>query len=152
MSNFGTLQSEDSPGPEVFIKIFNPAEPSSDDANSVLVKAIIDTGADTSTVPEDIIKSLIEKSGYELENDVVLMTNADGSTARFYLVRVAVSLYDHSDYAKYAFIPSQEIDMVSIPRAEYAIIGRDFLGILKISFDFSAQNWWFCNAENCSPA
>jgi predicted aspartyl protease len=142
MSNFGTLQSEDSPGPEVFIKIFNPVGPSSDDANSVLVKAIIDTGADTSTVPEDIIKSLIEKSGYELENDVVLMTNADGSTARFYLVRVAVSLYDHSDYAKYAFIPSQE----------YAIIGRDFLGILKISFDFSAQNWWFCNAENCSPA
>ena len=152
MSNFGTLQSEDSPGPEVFIKIFNPVGPSSDDANSVLVKAIIDTGADTSTVPEDIIKSLIEKSGYELENDVVLMTNADGSTARFYLVRVAVSLYDHSDYAKYAFIPSQEIDMVSITRAEYAIIGRDFLGILKISFDFSAQNWWFCNAENCSPA
>jgi len=150
MTNFGTLQSEDSPGPEVIIRLFNPVDPNASDVNTELVEAIIDTGAETSAVPEYVIKSLVEKSGYEVENDIGYMITPDGSSARVYFVRLSVSLYDHSDLAKFATIPPQELDFVSIPKADYAIIGRDYLKYLKISIDFNSQHWSFCNAESCS--
>ena len=149
MSNFGTLQTVDSPCPVVVIKLCNPGAPSANDTSAILVNAIIDTGADTSAVPESVIERLISSSGFEVENDVVCMESADGSSAIFELVRLSVTLYDPDDQVKFATFPPKELDMVSIPSASYAIIGRDFLKDLKISIDFKVQNWRFCYVESC---
>ncbi len=149
MSNFDTLQSEHSPCPTVVIKLCNPGSPSDNDISAILVNAIIDTGADTSAVPESVIERLISSSGCEVENDVVCMESADGSSAIFELVRLSVTLCDPDDQVKFANIPPKEIDMVSIPSASYAIIGRDYLKDLKISIDFNVEKWRFCNAESC---
>ena len=118
---YGNLQSSDRASPQTEITLSNPHISSL----SAICPALIDTGADTSAIPQ----SAFDQIG-ELEVDSVCMENADGSSAIFGLATLNIQIGDHK---------IEDVQAVVIPGASYAIIGRDVLKNFIAIFDGAQQ-------------
>ena len=141
MYKFGNLQSEDSACPEVSIVIYNPLDADESDTRGETVNAIVDTGAEMTVVPESTINALEKRSINKFDFDRIIMENTDGSTVNCEVYRLCVKLIE-SDL-------DREIQVISLPDKEYALIGRDFLDIYKVVFNFQNQSWGFCDETSC---
>jgi predicted aspartyl protease len=142
MYQFGNLQSEDYACPEALIIIHNPLDDLADNKQGKTVQAIVDTGAEMTVIPESIIKSLIRSSNNRFETCTVIMENADGSSCKCKAYRLHISLMESQEI-------ENEIEIISLPDKEYALIGRDFLDLYKVVLNFEKKIWGFCDEKNC---
>jgi hypothetical protein len=155
MYQFGNLQSEEYACPEVSIVIYNPLDDYEGDTQGETVNAIVDTGAEMTVVPQSTINALRRRSINEFETYPIIMENTDGSRRECEAYRLCVRLIESEESESNGqenlqinFI-EREIEIVSLPDKEYALIGRDFLDLYKVVFNFKNRLWGFCDETNC---
>lgn len=129
------------PSPITSIDVFNPCS----DRNVKEIKAIVDTGAGITSLPEIVIENLGPLPYTEIKVKSPLDKNRTSSKK---LYKVRLELRDGT---------SHEIEVLGISR-NYGIIGRDVLHQYKIVLDSKKEQWGFdcrwtdgktCDGDNC---
>jgi predicted aspartyl protease len=149
MYQFGNLQSKSCACPEASIIIHNPLDNCADDQQGTTVKAIVDTGAEMTVIPESIINSLIGRSNNGFETYPIIMENADGSCRECKTYRLHIAILNEHGSCEDEDTIEHEIEVISLPDKEYALIGRDFLALYRVVLNFESEVWGFCNETNC---
>lgn len=113
-----------SPSPIAWIKVSNPYSSKNEVKN---IKAILDTGAGKTCIPQSIIKEL----GSSVYTTIKVRSPLDRNiTTSIRLYSVTIEFYGQK----------HEVEVFDIPR-DYAIIGRDILNKYKIILDAPNGVW-----------
>lgn len=130
------------PNPITWINVFNPL----DDSKVERVKVIVDTGAEVTCLPQDVI----EKLGKLLYTEVDVTSPIDIDKRKLRLCVLSLRIPEQSE-------PLHDIEVLEIPR-DYGIIGRDILNKYKIVLDAQSEQWGFncrwnhgttCDGDDC---
>jgi len=127
-SNYEKIQDPLSrPSPIARIEVSSPYDSTN---RSKDIKAILDTGAGITVIPESIIEKL-EKLKELPHRPVRVRSHLDkNNTSYRILYRVIIEFYGQEN----------EIEVLAIPR-DYAIIGRDILNQYKITLNGPEETW-----------
>jgi predicted aspartyl protease len=122
--NYERIQdSLSNPSPVALIEVSNPS-------NSTIrvkgIKAIVETGAGITSIPEYIIDNL-GRSNYTLKR---VRSSLDGKVISRKLYRVVIQIGGKS----------HEVEVLGIP-GDYGVIGRDILNQYKIILDAPNEVW-----------
>jgi hypothetical protein len=130
------------PSPTTSIDVFNPS--SNKNVKGFKVKAIVDTGAGITCLPESVIAKLGDLR-YTLMNVRSPLDKNKVIPKKQYLVRLELGGTIH------------DIEAIGISK-DYGIIGRDILHRYKIVLDSHNEQWGFdcrwnhgttCDGDNC---
>jgi hypothetical protein len=144
MYNFGNLQSNSSKSPEVLLAIYNP-----DDKESgyVTIAAVVDTGAESSVIPESILDSLTRLTQKTFDTGNIQFETASGDCIEYMVVTIGIGLMSQSiDNV----LHPKSLDVAVMPNKDYALLGRDFLSDFKVVFNFVTEAWMFCQEDSCT--
>jgi predicted aspartyl protease len=135
MFSYGNLQTPISLSPQTSIIIHNPLNTFCCD-----VKAIVDTGAAMTCIPESEIRNL-ERSGRSLIYDTIRVIDANGNIQERtrYLLNITIASIEYPRFK-----------VIAISK-NYALIGRDILNNYKVVLNAPQQRWGLncCNEHIC---
>jgi hypothetical protein len=138
MFSYGNFQSELTQSPQCYMTIVNSFIPSQRfPLKKSSFKAIVDTGAVATVVPEERIRDF---GGNIVYSGKVGIRTADGNTAEpdTYIVRLQI-VDDILNPRQIIEIP-RPIQIIAIPNKKYALIGRDILNEYKVVLDAINRN------------
>jgi hypothetical protein len=129
--SYGNIQDSNCPSPEAYIKISNPLNYS----KSCRVKALIDSGAAMTCVPESTIKRL----GHNLDYNEIGLRDANNriETRKLYTINIDIGTYTFQDF-----------EVIAIPKS-YALIGRDILNQSRVMLDANYMRWIYDCPGRC---
>ncbi len=128
--NYGNFQHQDFLSPDIVITVFNP----SDNSKNREVKAIFDTGAVMTCLPEKEIEKL---GGLNYSSINVRGVNDITLERKTYFVNIQLGDNMFSN-----------IEVVAIPKS-YGVIGRDILNSFKVVFDGIDKEWIYACPGAC---